>query len=138
MRIVVAILLLVGLGTAVRAAPTVRVTLPAIVMDDAERTCHVDAIHKAMRDVDAKSIDVGVTKLEVAIGSDRVIVTAEVKLVIAKRGDRIHSLASTKATVTVARREFHTHHARALRQQALRGALVSLQRRLQTHVIAST
>jgi hypothetical protein len=100
-------------------------------IDDAERATHTDAIRRAMREAvrDAKSVDVSVSKLSVTVADDKVLVTAEIKVVVSNEG-QIRSLGSGSATFAIAKRTYRPERARELRSQALQDALEAVQRRL--------
>lgn len=118
------------------AAPEIHVSVPQHGLDDAERAVHADALRTQMRallhdaGIDAKSADICVSKLSIVIGDDKVVVSAEVRIVLSTKDDRILSLASGTATFAIARRHYRPEKTRELRGQVLADALDGLGRRV--------
>jgi hypothetical protein len=135
MRFMGIVLVMLFAGTAA-AAPEVHVSLPTVGMDDAERACHVDAIRKAMTEavretgVDAKTVDLAVSKLSIVIGEDKVQVSAELSVIISTAKDELRSFGSGTATFSIAKRAYRPERTAKLRHQVLSDALDGLQRRM--------
>jgi len=138
MRWLLGILVVICFGTVASAAPApqIHVSVPTIGIDDAERACHADAIRRVMKDavrdagIDAKSVDVTVSKLAVVIGEDKVEISAEIKVVISTTDDQLRSFGSGTARFEIARRQFRPARVAALRHQVLNDALDGLYRRM--------
>ena len=130
--VVVGILLLGSFGARAEAAPDVHVCMDGTSgIDDAERAAHVAQLRRTLAEAapEVKTIDVAVTKLSIVIGDDKVLVSAEVKVVVSTRDDQIKSFGVGTATFTVARRHYRPERAGALRHQVLGDALDGVQRR---------
>lgn len=132
MRFVGMLLALLCFVSVAEAAPTVHVNLPSAGMDEAERSHHIEAIRRMMRDAyaEAKTIDVTVAKLSIVIGAQRVDVSTEIKVVICAADDRILTLGSGSAAFSIPRRQFRANRAIVLRHQVLRDALEEISRKL--------
>ena len=132
MRFVVVGILVLGMWRTAEAAPDVHVCLQTTGIDDAERATHVAEIRRVLAEAapDVKTIDVAVTKLSVVIGDDKVLVSAEVSVVVSTGDDQIRSFGSGTATFTIARRPYRPERVAALRQLVLGDALDGVQRRV--------
>src|SRR5688572_312110 len=136
MRLFVGIVLVALWAGVASAAPEINVSLPSVGMDDAERTCHVDAIRRVMTEalreagIEAKAVDIAVSKLSVVIGDERVEISAELKVIISTANDEIRSFGSGTATFSIAKRQYRPERSAKLRHQVLSDALDGLQRRL--------
>ena len=131
--VIVGILLLCCFGARAEAAPDVHICMDGVSgIDDAERAGHVAAIRRTMTEAapDVKTIDVAVTKLSVVIGDDKVLVSAELKVIVSTRDDQMQSFGAGTATFTIARRQYRPERVTALRRQVLSDALDGVQRRM--------
>lgn len=131
--VVVGILLLGSFGGRAEAAPDVHICMDGLSgIDDAERATHIAEIRRTMADAapGVKTIDVAVTKLSVVIGDDKVLVSAELRVIVSTRDDQIRSFGAGTATFTIARRQYRPERVAALRHQVLTDALDGVQRRM--------
>ena len=118
------------------AAPEIHVNIPLQGIDAKERAAHTDALRTQtealLRDakLDVKSADVCVSKLSIVIGADKVTVSAEVRLVLSTKNDRILSLAAGTATFSIEKRQYRPEKTRELRGQVLADALDGLGKRV--------
>ena len=137
MRTILGIWMLVICAHVARAAaPEIHVNIPQQGIDDAERAVHVDALRTQMRallvdaNIDVKSADVCVSKLSIVVGQDKVIVSAEVRIVLSTKDDRILSLVSGTATFAIDKRQYRPEKTRELRRQVLADALGGVAKRM--------
>lgn len=118
------------------SVPEIHVSVPQHGIDAAERAVHADALRAQtealLRDanIEVKSADVCVSKLSIVVGVDKVVVSAEVRLVLSTKDDRILSLAAGTATFSIERRQYRPEKTRELRSQVLAGALDGLGKRV--------
>jgi hypothetical protein len=118
------------------ARPAVHVTLDAAGLAPAERTGHVNAIRTAMADaisatgVDAKALDVSVTRLSYATVGTDVEICVEIKVIVSTTANQIQSFASGHARLLVPRRSFRPDQLPQLRQAVVHDAIDALRRRI--------
>lgn len=109
-------------ASAAHAAPKIHVRI-ASVTDATERASHVELVKRALRDLNARSIDVLVSKLAIAANGE---VVAKIEVVLSS-GSGMRSIATGSAAFTAAK---HQRDARALRREALGHALRALRQRV--------
>jgi hypothetical protein len=142
MRVIVIAIVLGYFAASAAAAPEIHVDVSSLAtgIDDTERTGHVDAIRRAMREairdasIEIRHVDVCVTKLVTEIAAERVDISVELKVVVSTADDRIRSVGSGTAVSSTPRRAFRIERLPALRRQALGDALEGLQHRLRAAV----
>ena len=98
----------------------------ASVTDAAERASYVEVVKRSLRTVEAKAIDVVVSKLVIAANGE---VSAKVEVVLSTTGG-IRSIASGSAAFVAPKHQLE--NAPALRREALGHALEAVHRRVRS------
>ena len=122
MRVLLIVAMALGVSTA-HAAPEIHVRI-ASVTDAAERAAHVELVKRSLRDLNARTIDVIVSKLVIAANGD---VTAKIEVVLSNSGG-MRSVATGSAAFTAPKHQLR--NAVALRREALGYALKALRQRV--------
>lgn len=108
-------------GTTAHASPEIHVRI-ANVDDAAERAAHVELVKRSLRDLNARSIDVSVSKLVIAANGQ---VHAKIEVVLSNAGG-MRSIASGSAVFIAPKHQLR--NVVALRREALGYALRALRR----------
>ena len=125
MRLLLIAATLLALHTPAVAGPEIHVRI-ASVTDAAERAAHVALVKKSLAALEAKAIDVVVTKLVVLASGE---VSARIEVVLSTPGG-MRSIASGTAKFIATKEQLRNHS--ALRKEALNYALDALHRRVRT------
>jgi hypothetical protein len=118
------------------SAPAIHVNIRQAGIDDAERAFHTNALSRQMeallRDtkLDVRTVDICVSKISIVIGTDKVTVSAEVRIVLSTKNDQILSVASGTARFDIDKRQYRPEKTRELRGQVLADALDGVGKRV--------